>query len=87
MDKISYISHTAVTFEKRFEHCASIKRHKSTVQGIGAAGQEITRDVTVTGRSVNKFELCILEALLIKENIPVINAQDNDFNRTLKIFC
>ena len=44
-------------------------------------------NVKVIGRAVNKFELCILEALLIKENNPVINAQVNDLNRILKIFC
>ena len=41
-------------------------------------------NVTVIGEAVDKFELCLLEAVLIKENIPVIDAQANDSNRTLK---
>ena len=43
-------------------------------------------NVTFKGRAVDIFELCILEAILIKEINPVFNAQINDFNHTLKLF-
>ena len=87
VDKISYIGHTTTTIKERFKQHASIKKHYSTVHGINITGQEMNSNVKVIGRAVDKFELCILEALLIKEKNPVINAQVNDFNCTLKIFC
>ena len=87
VDKISYIGHTTTTIKERFKQHASIKKHYLTVHGINITGQEMNSNVKVIGRAVDKFELCILEALLIKENNPVINAQVNDFNCTLKIFC
>ena len=87
VDKISYVGHITTIIKERFTQHASIKKHYITVYGIKLTGQEMTPNVTIIGRGVDKFKLCIREAVLIKENNPLINAQANDFNRTLKMFC
>ena len=74
MDKRSYIGHKTTTIKERFKQHASMTKHSSTVYGINITGQEIKSNVIVTGRAVDNFELCILKALLIKENNPVTNA-------------
>ena len=73
VDKISYISHTTTTIKERFKQQAYIKKHSIMVHELNETGQEMTPNVTLIGRAVDKFELCILEAVLIKENNPVIN--------------
>ena len=84
-DKICYICHTTTTIKERFKEHATIKKYFSMVHGINITGQEITPNVTVIGWAVDKFELCMLEALLIKKN-PVNNAQVIYFIRIFKSF-
>lgn len=44
-------------------------------------------DVKALGKSVDKIDLCILEAIFIKEHNSMINFQFNNLNRILKLFC
>ena len=74
VDKISYIVHITTEIKERFKQHASIKKYYSTFYGINTKGQEVTIYVAVI-------------ATLIKESKSVINAQINDFNSTLKLFC
>ena len=47
----------------------------------------MTPNLRVNGWANDKFELCTVEALIVKDNNPVVNAQVIDFNSTLKILC
>ena len=68
VSKISYFGHATTTIMERFNQHASINIQYTTVLAINVTGQEMTLSATVIGRAVDKFELCILEAILINNN-------------------
>ena len=86
VEQRSYIGCTTVTIKERFKQHAGIKKHYLTEHGRNITGSEMLPNVSVIARSPDPSELYLLEALIIKEYNPIINAQINDFNRTLKIF-
>ena len=67
------MGHTRTTIKERFKEHDSIKKYYSTVYGINI-GQEIISTVMVIERTVDKFEVCILGALLNKTiQLPTVN--------------
>ena len=84
---IFYIGRTTVTLKERFNNHKSIKTHYKNIHHQDKiTGSQMLPHVSVIDKCSDRIDLCILEALYIKELNPVINKQVNDFARTLKIF-
>ena len=81
-----YIGHTTTTVKERVKQHTSIKRHHKEKHGENITGSQIIPKIKILAKLNNKTDLCIMEALLIKQEKPIINIQTDDFNRTLKIF-
>ena len=82
----SYIGHTTSTIKERFKQHSSIKKHFRQTHNKNITGSQMLPKVKILKNCNKKEDLIILEALMIKENRPIINTQTDDFNRTLKIF-
>lgn len=81
-----YIGHTTTTIKERIKQHTSIKKHHRDHHNCNITGSQILPNVSVLAKLNNKVDLVIMEALLIKQEQPLINIQTDDFNRTLKIF-
>ena len=86
VEQASYIGCTTVTIKERFKQHAGIKKHYLTEHGRNITGSEMLPIVSMKACSPDPSELYLLEAHIIKEYNPLINAQINCFNRTLKFF-
>ena len=81
-----YIGYTTTTIKERMKQHASIKKHHRIVHNRNITGSQITPNVSTLATMHDRRDLTVLEALLIRQNNPIINIQTGDFNRTLKIF-
>ena len=84
--QLSYIGHTTTTIKDRFKQHSSIKKHHRDAHNTNITGSQMTPNVRIIATNHTRQDLIILEALLIKQNKPIINIQTGDFNRILKIF-
>jgi len=86
----TYIGYTACSIWERFKmhtQAGSIKRHLLEKHDIvRVARRELVDDVTILRSCTNKRDLIYCEAILIKENRPPLNAQNEGCERILKIF-
>ena len=81
-----YIGHTTTTIKKRTKQHSSIKKHYKGTHNCNITGSQILPNIKILAKLFGKADLMILEALLIKQQRPMINIQAEDFNRVLKIF-
>ena len=80
-----YIGHTTTTIKERTKH-SSIKKHYKETHNCNITGSQILPNIKILDKLSGEADLMILEALLIKQQRPMINMQAEDFNRVLKIF-
>ena len=85
VEQRSYIGCTTVAINERFKQHAGIEKHYLTQHGRNITGPEMLPNVSIIARSPDLCELYLLEALIIKKYNPIIKAQVNDFNLTLKV--
>ena len=65
----------------------SIKKHLMEVHHQSkVATQEIMKNITIFRKIPNPNDIQIAEALLIKENNPTLNSQNEFSERTLRVF-
>lgn len=85
-----YIGYTTCALEERFRMHAqtgSIKEHLRTVHNINRIPKSDLLESTIVLRTcLNRRKLIMSEAILIKENKPNLNSQNEGCNRLLKIF-
>jgi hypothetical protein len=81
-----YIGHTTTTIKERMKQHASIKKHYKEEHNCNITGSQMLPHASVIVKLHNKQDLVIMEALIIKQESPIINTQCSDFNKTLKIF-
>ena len=85
-----YIGYTTTTVKSRLTAHAqqgSIKKHIMEVPlQSKVATQEIMKNITILRKIPNPNDVQIAEALLIKENKPTLNNQNEFSERTLKVF-
>lgn len=86
---ISYIGYTTCTVAQRFyahAQTGSIRLHNKNSHASKPLTRKLLESTSVIYRGRNKQELTIAESLLIKENKPALNIQDEEFSRVLAIF-
>ena len=74
-----------LTLKGRLKQLSDIKKHYLMEHGQNTTGAEMIPNVSILERSPDPCELCLLEALIIKEHDPIANVQINVSNRTVKI--
>ena len=85
-EKTCYIGHTTTTIKERTKQHSSIKKHYKETHNCNITCSQILPNIKILAKLSGKADLMILEALLIKQQCPMINIQAEDFNRVLKIF-
>ena len=65
---------------------AAIKKNYREIHNRNIAGSQMKNSIKRITKLNNRIDLGIMEALLIKEEKPIINIQANHFDRTIKIF-
>jgi hypothetical protein len=86
---ISYIGYTTCTVAQRFyahAQTGSIRLHNKNAHASKPPTRKLLESTSIIYRGKNKQELTIAESLLIKENKPALNIQDEQFSRVLAIF-
>ena len=82
-----YIGYTTCTLYERFAQHASIKKHMSEVHGVARIGRRaLLESVTVLCSISDRRRLIMTEAMMIKQNKPQLNSQEEGSTRLLKIF-
>jgi len=85
-----YIGYTTCSLYQRFgchTQSGSIRKHLTEEHGATSLRRrELLRSTEVLHRSNCRRDLIFMEALLIKENNPTLNAQDEGCEKILKIF-
>ena len=85
-----YIGYTACSVWERFKmhtQTGSIKKHLKDSHSINKPSRQELLDKTEILKTINdKRKLIITEAILIKNNKPLLNAQEEGADRLLKIF-
>ena len=86
----NYVGYTTCTVAERFKMHAqtgSIKKHLSEAHGMTRIPKaDLIQSTTVLRVCHSKGRLRMMEAVLIKETKPSMNAQDEGCDRLLKIF-
>ena len=85
----TYIGYTTCSLAKRFYYhnqSGSIFHHNRRVHNCKPGSKQLRECTTILYRNSNKQDLLIAEALLIKENKPSLNEQDEGQQRILQIF-
>ena len=67
-------------YSKRIKQHSSIKLHFAETHEENMAGFMILPNISILERASDKIYLSLLEALLIKQQKPIINIQTDDFN-------
>ena len=84
-----YIGYTSCTLSRRLSfhlQNGSIKEHYASVHQSKITRTEIVENTTIRYFERDLTRLRILEALIIKQEVPIINSQDTGFSRTLRLF-
>ena len=87
--KNTYIGQTTVLLKQRaIMHAqkGAILNHNMNKHNIKIKTKEILEDTAILFKSQCRNELCIAESLFIKQLRPIMNEQNEGFNRVLKIF-
>ena len=64
----------------------AIRKHHEQEHGLRPTKHCILNNTKILRRGNNREDLMLLEALYIKEYVPIINRKDEGFTKTLKIF-
>ena len=85
----TYIGYTTTTLKQRTTTHAqngSIKNHNSSTHQLKIRSKDILDNTSVLFRSIDKTDLTIAEALLIKTKCPPLNNKREGETRILKVF-
>jgi len=83
---IGYTTNTLKTRMSQHHYYGSIRKHSEEKHKIRISYDNIIRNTKNLKKDQNKEDLIILEALLIKSQVPNINMQEEGSYRILKIF-
>jgi hypothetical protein len=64
----------------------AIRKHNKDVHNNKPLTKELLQHTSILYKGTNKLDLTIAEALLIKQEKPPLNLQDEGFSRVLNIF-
>ena len=82
-----YIGYTACALSERFAQHASVKKHLSEAHGLTRVGRrKLLESVRVLSHNNDRRRLIMTEAMIIKENRPQLNSQEEGSIRIIKIF-
>ena len=83
----TYIGYTTCTLYERFGQHASVKKHLLESHGLTRVGRrKLLESVRVLRCEKDRRHLIMMEAMLIKENRPKLNSQEEGSTRIIKIF-
>ena len=86
---VDYIGYTTCSLAKRFYYhnqSGSIFKHNQNSHNRKPGSRHLRDQTTVLYKSNNKRNLCIAEAILIKQSRPSLNEQEEGRSRILHIF-